>query len=286
LVSDLGLLYASPLFDITDNNIIYQSSVGNECIYKINISTQTSTILVSDLGILFNSPIFDIIDNNILYQSSYDNNCIYKIDILLQTSNVLISELGNLNASPIFDVDNNIMYQSSASNECIYKINIDDNIGSVKISGNLNLYRFVSNTMTLFNILEIIYPINSIYMSIDETNPSTKFNFGTWEQISQGKYIAGIGEGTDKNHVAQTLVAGDDETLGEYNHTLIIDEMPSHSHIYSYIQYFSAAYTSASQYASIKDPWRYDQDTSSTGGDGAHNNIVPYFGLYIYKRTA
>lgn len=62
-----------------------------------------------------------------------------------------------------------------------------------------------------------IYPVGSIYMSVNSTNPSELFG-GTWEQIKD-RFLLGAGVG---------YAAG--ETGGEEKHTLTIDEMPAHSH--------------------------------------------------------
>lgn len=42
------------------------------------------------------------------------------------------------------------------------------------------------------NLIDLIYPIGSIYMSMNETNPSILFG-GTWERIS-GRFLLGCGE--------------------------------------------------------------------------------------------
>ncbi len=66
------------------------------------------------------------------------------------------------------------------------------------------------------------YPVGSIYMSVNATNPSTILGGGTWERIAQGRTL--IGEGTSD----QTFSAG--KTGGESRHTLMLEEMPLHSH--------------------------------------------------------
>lgn len=71
------------------------------------------------------------------------------------------------------------------------------------------------------------YPVGSIYMSVNSANPSTFFG-GTWEAFGQGRVLIGAGEGTDANSVKKTFTGG--ATGGEYEHTLTVGEMPSHSH--------------------------------------------------------
>ena len=71
----------------------------------------------------------------------------------------------------------------------------------------------------LDNKWETIYPIGSIYMSVNNVNPSTVFG-GTWEQIKD-KFLLACGD-TYNNGA----------TGGEATHTLTSDEMPSHNHGY------------------------------------------------------
>lgn len=64
----------------------------------------------------------------------------------------------------------------------------------------------------------VAYPVGSIYMSVNATNPSQLFG-GTWVALDQGRVL--IGAGT--SYPAGT-------TGGEASHTLTTSEMPSHSH--------------------------------------------------------
>lgn len=66
-------------------------------------------------------------------------------------------------------------------------------------------------------IIDAVYPVGSIYMSVSSTSPSTLFG-GTWERL-QDKFLLGAGS---------TYTAGN--TGGEATHTLTASEMPSHTH--------------------------------------------------------
>lgn len=66
------------------------------------------------------------------------------------------------------------------------------------------------------------YPVGSIYMSVNATNPSTILGGGTWERIAQGRTL--IGEGTSDKAFSAGAIGG------ESSHTLSRSEMPSHSH--------------------------------------------------------
>lgn len=149
------------------------------------------------------------------------------------------------------------------------------------------------------NFIDYIYPVGSITFSIDNVNPSTRFVGTTWIAEAQGRFIASVGTGTDKNLTPQTLTAGADNLVGEYTHTLSIGEMPSHDHPLTHPDTNEQFYlfndgnttTSASNTFRSDGPdqdrdGRYWANIGSKGGGDSHNNIPPYFGLYIWKRTA
>lgn len=125
-------------------------------------------------------------------------------------------------------------------------------------------------------ILDIIYPVGSIYISTTTTNPSTFFG-GTWERI-KGRFLLGADDSTYK-------IGG---TGGEASHTLSIDEMPSHNHTaYSFV-YNSPdnPFTINPSGTSKLSTATGDIGVDKTGGGKAHNNMPPYLVTYIWKRTA
>ena len=67
------------------------------------------------------------------------------------------------------------------------------------------------------DLIDYIYPVGSIYMSVNTTSPSVLFG-GVWEQI-QGRFLLA----SDTNNPVGT-------TGGEATHTLTTAEMPSHTH--------------------------------------------------------
>ena len=163
------------------------------------------------------------------------------------------------------------------------------------------------------NVLNKVYPIGSIYMSVNSTSPATLFG-GTWVQI-QDTFLLSAGE---------SYTAG--ATGGEATHTLTAQEMPIHGHnvhvfnantttydAYVYDQLGTGfakassggrivASTLAWQNASFKTAGRGWEGltpsvttagngdlagaTGANGGDGEHNNMPPYLVVYMWKRTA
>ena len=79
-------------------------------------------------------------------------------------------------------------------------------------------------------LLDMIYPINSIFLSIENVNPSTRFIGSEWELVSEGLFLAGVGTGTDKNGNTQTIDEENVNQAGEYSHALTEEELASHRH--------------------------------------------------------
>lgn len=120
--------------------------------------------------------------------------------------------------------------------------------------------------------VDLIYPVGSIYMSLNATNPKTLFG-GTWERII-GRFPFGCGD--------STYTVG--TTGGEYNHKLTVAEMPSHDHnIYKNNNSGSdTGWGVTSTNGNMKAEW----GLTATGGSTAHNNMPPYLCVYMWKRTA
>ena len=68
------------------------------------------------------------------------------------------------------------------------------------------------------NSLLEVYPIGSIYLSVNSTNPAELFG-GVWSPLDQGRVLIGAGA----SHPAG-------ETGGEETHTLSETELPKHRH--------------------------------------------------------
>lgn len=135
------------------------------------------------------------------------------------------------------------------------------------------IYQNKSNvSITPFDIYNL-YPVGSIYMSVNSTNPSNYFG-GTWEQLKD-RFLLGAGS-TYSNGA----------TGGEATHKLTVDELPKHNHEIGSVYPFTAGgnlpflpYTNT---ATKYNDW----GTHTSGGDKAHNNMPPYLVVYMWKRVA
>lgn len=153
------------------------------------------------------------------------------------------------------------------------------------------------------------FPVGSVFLGVVSTNPGTLLGYGTWSAIAAGRCLVGIDAGdTDFDTV--------EETGGAKTVTLTEAQIPSHNHTQNSHNHTQDAHSHiiTSQTATTGGATSYEHgtlDTSSAeaeatettnttvatnqattatnnaaGGGGSHNNLQPYFVIYIWKRTA
>ena len=139
-------------------------------------------------------------------------------------------------------------------------------------------YLNLPTTDTRADIVNHIYPVGSIFLSFTNVNPSVRFTGTTWVQVSQGRFVVGVGTGNDG---IQNKIFEAGNNTGEYTHQLTIAEMPSHTH-QTYGRQSTDDDEGSGNNPSAKS---FLTESSATGGDQYHNNTPPGFGLYVWQRT-
>lgn len=142
-------------------------------------------------------------------------------------------------------------------------------------------------------VLDIVYPVGSVYISIKDTNPGTLFG-GTWEKISGGYLYA-----TESTSLGKTTYSG----WGTQSHTLNVDQIPKHGHWilalnknpngynYSYdMDYNSPGSKCVVNYATTYIPeergWGNSVGMQMTGGNQGHTHDIATIDVFMWKRTA
>lgn len=179
-----------------------------------------------------------------------------------------------------------------------------------------------TNNLDKTSILNLVYPVGSIYMSVNPANPSTLFG-GTWIAWGSGRVPVGVSANANDSDFGKVEQQG-----GERKHQLTKDEMPNHRHKGQYshtntytdhaprptdppsqsIEVYQGTREVEVQYKVVKDnvsttafhtngsgPTNdifYSEKVTSTygvadnGGDIPHNNLQPYITCYMWKRMA
>lgn len=126
----------------------------------------------------------------------------------------------------------------------------------------------MSNFMIAALTVDDIYPVGSIYMSVNDTDPARLFG-GAWERIKE-RFLLGAGN---------THTAG--STGGEFEHKLTLNEMPKHNHGALYGGGSNSQYGFSIVENSISGQFeRYA--IQNTGGDQPHNTTPPPIWQYIF----
>ena len=140
-----------------------------------------------------------------------------------------------------------------------------------------------SGKIDLSSLWDQIYPVGSIYITANATNPSVLFG-GTWEQL-KGKFLVGVDS-------SDTDFETSGKTGGEKTHTLTVDEMPSHNHTLYGSPYGSGDWVEGGvqrvkydvNLKTASNTYTLAQPVWDTGGNQAHNNLPPYMTVYMWKR--
>ena len=144
------------------------------------------------------------------------------------------------------------------------------------------------------DIVNLIYPVGSIYMSVNSTSPASLFG-GTWVQLKD-RFLIGAGDSHANGSTggAESKSYTPAGTVG--NTTLTIDQIPSHDHVLD-IDSRGQKEIGGPAYWGYKISASNEGKTRKTGGGKAHNHsfagsaaninvMPPYLAVYMWKRTA
>ena len=172
--------------------------------------------------------------------------------------------------------------------------------GQVSVAGEVS-----AGTLTVGGkrLLDLVYPIGAVYLSLNAANPATLFG-GTWAAI-EGKFLLAA----DSAHGAAT-------TGGAATHTLTTAQMPAHSHrVLGYADAENVGHDhgipnirtgQSGEYGVYAETWGYgsgsrelntwfvdithnhrvDITSQSAGSGTAFSLMPPYLAVYMWKRTA
>lgn len=173
------------------------------------------------------------------------------------------------------------------------------------ITGSLTAGKMVFPSLTaITTLIDFLYPVGSVFISLENTNPGIRFSGTLWEQTSQGKFIVGVGTGIDSNNNSATFGAGDNES-GDYSTFLTEAQIPEHYHFVASadVSFENDQRPTANDYVAVaKNPagvgtleyglagintvatiGKTSGVVRSTAVSGT-NLTSPSYGLYIWKR--
>ena len=159
---------------------------------------------------------------------------------------------------------------------------------------NPNIIDDINERVKLTDLVNLIYPVGSIYMSTNNVSPAT-FLGGSWEQI-QDKFLlcSGATYSAGSTGGSSTVKAN----VSVNNHTLTINQIPSHTHNvlcgYGDITGVGPDAFRYQYWGNSNRGWHNFLVQATGGSQGhnhgvtitAHNNMPPYLAVYVWKRTA
>ena len=196
--------------------------------------------------------------NNAIYSENKNNNSISLDDLYFKDAFTKTED--NLN----LEVDNaNISCLTSKNNK--FSLDSDGNL-------TINSINCENGLMNSQNICNLIYPVGSIYLSLNSTNPTTLFG-GVWEQLTD-RFLVGAGS---------TYIGG---STGGYNSVYIAESnLPSRTMCRLYT---SGSSHGANIYTEVTNGWTNAAlaDIPDFTSGMALENRPPYLAVYMWKRIA
>ena len=238
---------------------------------------------------------------DIFYVKDETNKIVDFYVLLGQYSTVKVTPYFRLNASTggvITQLSGTPTYYSSGTkvygNNSLYAKNSDIPIVSqstgtstTEVMSQKATTDALANKLNKSDLLNKIYPVGSVYISTEKKSPAS-FLGGIWTQIlgkfllSSDDFLADDGTITTKGsyHV--------NDTGGEATHTLTIDEMPSHTHSsQTCVGWQTGGGNSVGRVTSNNGDYNgWPTTIYNTGGSQAHNNMPPYYTVYMWRRIS
>lgn len=198
----------------------------------------------------------------------------------------------------------NIILTSGNPAIAVYKNNVaigqqyDTREGSkLQVNGKINATGLGNNLVSV--IVNKIYPVGSIYMSINSTEPSVLFG-GTWERMKGGFLYGAVNSVSNSSITGTSTGASSGSTGGPSTNTtgstvLTIDQIPAHSH--TTYKKINSVYAAGTNRGGVDT--NNTQNTGSTGGGkghthtlsnhthslNSHTHAIPNMAVFIWKRT-
>ena len=200
--------------------------------------------------------------------SNFDYRKSYDLEIVAQdgSGTTVLSDVSSMvqvtRGEPVFDWSNN----DFRVRETLHTKDVQVD-GALQVGGK--------------SLLDMVYPVGSIYLSVSVTDPQTLFG-GTWARLEDVFLLA-----AGAKHAAGS-------TGGEESHILTEPEIAPHKHAMAYGPESSESSTgfpygiaagSATNSAGGRG-YASNLGTFSAGGGQPHNNMPPYLAVYTWKRTA
>lgn len=304
LINDTGFITSSALpsklSDLTNDTGFITSSVLNDYITKDNLSIKYSNEIPTQvdpsepysLCIVKSSngyDVYSIQESSTGGSGEWVKSATIPSDFAISSHNhndlyYTKSEVDNMNLGGGGEINLSNYIQKSSITGLV------KNDGSIDSNDYVTSQELPSKTSDLINdssftTLQAVYPVGSIYMSVNTVSPSVLFGFGVWEKI-EDKFLLGCGT----NYANGSTGGSADSVVVSHSHK------PNAAGEYIVTSEENTANNTKVAYSASGNRWvdgqpsqshfHHRTNTNTVGEDGTNKNMPPYLAVNIWKRTA
>lgn len=270
---------------IFNNNVDISMKLTTGVILSLMLISSNNTFIVGNSGIAMQ------LKSNIrplVYDGTTPHNIAYldEVNACIKKNNPSIPytssfKIGDKMAIHSDSNGNTIIFGDYNSTTCLSVKDINSR-PKMRTESGVNFDLSTKNDVTvevkkqINSYMDKIYHVGRIIETIDESfDPNTII--GHWELYGKGRVTICV----DKDNPLMNKAG---MTLGEYEHTLTIDEMPAHNHPESVPELIQNTATGSVQYGYIANGAR--SATEMAGGGQPHNNMQPSITVYRWIRIS
>jgi len=277
-------------------------------------TTYDVTIILAELSIDYAYDIYAIIDDGYTSAKSINSRVYSKQYIMdVRTDGKGIAFGGTAaNKDEMY-----CGFKTFRANNIIANGSVCDSGGNLRLAIPIKVSELENDTgyvtkdalVTNAQIVDLIYPVGSIYMSVNSTSPATLFG-GKWERI-QDRFLLAAGStyaaGSMDGEATHTLTEAE---LPVHTHTFATDSAGAHTHSLNRVLGNSGGNWTGDTAGDLSGSGRkfgyidsnygvktvtntgsggahtHSGTTNGAGGTQPHNNMPPYLAIYMWKRTA
>lgn len=129
------------------------------------------------------------------------------------------------------------------------------------------------------SVVNLIYPVGSIYTSFSNVNPGLIFAGTIWEAFGPGRSIVCVNT-MDPDFSEAGKIGGEKDKLITPRH------MPVHEHTYAGVDSITLMLDAGATEVTLATPSAASKATSTSGQGETHSNMAPYITAYHWRRMS
>lgn len=142
-------------------------------------------------------------------------------------------------------------------------------------------------------VINLIYPVGSIYISIVATNPVNLFGLGTWIQIAEGQMLVGFKTGDPDFGVVEGTGGAKTHThVGHNNHIVtepnnhVVTQPDDHTVVADIQGALPGNVVTTGGHSGTDVDAHTGTDVDAHSAHDTVDHLNPFFTVYVWKRTA